>query len=169
MQNETVAATINGNEANVNTNRIIEVKNAEIKSINLHGEGSRGRIYITTDKQLDVTSENGIIKGHTFHISLFSLYQAMIANDDLIFAANILKASTPEDWTRKKHDLKETIIHLMVKNIININYILVPAGAEYTDFNTGEIKISQYSYDSVFYNITIDKVFKKNIEYADNM
>ena len=164
MQNETVAATINGkNEAN-----FITVKNATIKSVSIHGTDAKCRIYITTDKTVDVTSEDGIVKGNTLHISLYSLYGAMLDNDNLVLVPSILRNLTAEDWGKRKDSFTTTIVKLLVRNVIDINYQIVPAGGNYVD-NDGVIKESPYSYDTVFYNMKFNKVHEKALNYADNL
>ena len=170
QKNEKLAESINGNnEANNAENAIIEVKNATIRNISLHGTGSKGRVYITIDEELDITSEDGITKGNTLHISLYSLLKSMINDDNLIFATSIVKDFTDEDWNRRKDNLNTTIKKLMLLNTINVKYQIVPAGGNYVDINTGEIKASPYSYDTIFYTIEINKVFPKNILYADSI
>lgn len=167
QENEKVAGTeTRKDEAN---NAIVEIKNATIRNISLHGTDSKGRVYITTDKELDVTTEDGITKGNTFHVSLYSLFKAMSDNNDLIFATSIIKDFDSEDWVSRKDSLNTTIKRLMLLNIINIKYQLIPAGGNYIDVNSGELKTSPYNYDTIFYNIVINTVFPKNIVYADSI
>lgn len=169
MQNETVAATINGKNEATDKNTVIELKNVTIRNISIHGEGARGRAYITINKELDVTSEDGIVRGNTFHVSLYSLFKAMQDTDDLIFAISIIKDFTDNDWKNRKDSLNTTIKKLMLLNYIDVKYQIVPAGGTYVDTNSGEIKSSPYAYDTVFYAIDITKVFSKNIAYADSI